>query len=480
MQNATNFSGKVYQNLELTCWQGMVFASDEFNRRYLKAAASSVLCLVSAVVVLSNAWCAVVIFINSKLRKPTWLFKASMSIKDVILCVLTTSFSIMKIYSYSVVSEDVTDSLRSNLSMNPVELVFNVIYITCLVSSFVHMLLISFDRHQVISKPSRYHTGELLPGKVAGILIMSSWTLCFVVGLSVASQSLERAEKSGTLAFAGSLFPFYQIPALQKWLLGGGMGLIYVITASLLCVSLIIDTKRAKIRKERLLSGVGDPEPLRSRNNSVCHFGKAKHVEGHNDSCNNSETDANDFLLTAGGFGQLGMEFSGLRSGLIRCETESDSNLFSSVNYRPSLRRRIRDTWSLYSANICFLCFTLTTAIPFLAIALINLPGSSILNTEKNFNIYAPPTSYCIGITVLEYLILLQGIGYIAIYLIIDDVFRPLYLNPIRKMSFKKESIPHVPRHNSQSQVRKESLKYHRGSTQQHPVYTTGGTQGAK
>ena len=43
-----------------------------------------------------------------------------MSIKDVILCVLTTSFSIMKIYSYSVVSEDVTDSLRSNLSMNPV------------------------------------------------------------------------------------------------------------------------------------------------------------------------------------------------------------------------------------------------------------------------------------------------------------------------------------------------------------------------
>ena len=60
---------------------------------------------------------------------------------------------------------------------------------------------------------------------------------------------------------------------------------------------------RAKKRKAQLISGEGDPEPVRSRNNSLCHssFKRKDNPVFHLGS--NPEADANEFLLTAGGIG---------------------------------------------------------------------------------------------------------------------------------------------------------------------------------
>ena len=53
------------------------------------------------------------------------------------------------------------------------------------------------------------------------------------------------------------------------------------------------------------MSGVGELEPVRSRNNSVCQSSrKRKNNAGVDETGTNSETDANEFLLT-GGFGNV-------------------------------------------------------------------------------------------------------------------------------------------------------------------------------
>uniref|UniRef100_F6WTU1 G-protein coupled receptors family 1 profile domain-containing protein n=1 Tax=Ciona intestinalis TaxID=7719 RepID=F6WTU1_CIOIN len=167
-------------------------------------------------------------------------------------------------------------------------------------------MILSFDRHQVIARPFRYHTGELLPPKVAAILIGSGWTFCFVIGLSVTSQSVEQAERDNDLKIDGSLFPVYRISGVQKWLLGCGMLMVFVITVQMLVSAMVIVNKRAKERKLQLLTGVGIPEPLQSRNNSVCHVTNKSKINQStviDDSNENSEADANDFLLS-GGFGK--------------------------------------------------------------------------------------------------------------------------------------------------------------------------------
>ena len=62
---------------------------------------------------------------------------------------------------------------------------------------------------------------------------------------------------------------------------------------------------RAKKRKAQLISGEGDPEPVRSRNNSVCHSSVKRKDNPVLQLGSNPEADANEFLLTAGGLGKL-------------------------------------------------------------------------------------------------------------------------------------------------------------------------------
>ena len=43
-------------------------------------------------------------------------------------------------------------------------------------------------------------------------------------------------------------------------------------------------------------------------------------------------------------------------------------------------------------------------------------------------------SAYCIGIMICEYLIMFQGFAYVTVYLLIDDVFRPYFLQPFLKL----------------------------------------------
>lgn len=72
-------------------------------------------------------------------------------------------------------------------------------------------------------------------------------------------------------------------------------------------------------------------------------------------------------------------DFGGLRplTKPWQAVTTEEATFFTPVNYRPSLLRRIRDSWSLYSAAMCLLAFTLTTVVPFLAVSLAGVAGSA-------------------------------------------------------------------------------------------------------
>ena len=66
-------------------------------------------------------------------------------------------------------------------------------------------------------------------------------------------------------------------------------------------------------------------------------------------------------------------------------EANEEAFIFTPVNYRPSLRRRIRDTWSLYSAMICFIGFTILVLIPFFVILLADEPQARPLGKQQEF-----------------------------------------------------------------------------------------------
>ena len=86
----------------------------------------------------------------------------------------------------------------------------------------------------------RYHTGELLPCNLACVLAGAGWMFCFVIALTVTTQSLEDAERSMKIIHVGVLYPIYRIPIVQKWLLGAGMCLIYIMTVGLFAEAFFI------------------------------------------------------------------------------------------------------------------------------------------------------------------------------------------------------------------------------------------------
>nr|XP_009858961.2 uncharacterized protein LOC100177004 isoform X1 [Ciona intestinalis] len=414
--------------VQLSCWPS-ILTSSTTDKRTSEIIAIVFLAVVASLNCACSLGCIIVVAATPKLHKTAWFLRASMAAKDLVLSSTMTGFALWNI----LVQKEVTDTRK----MNPIIFICSVVYITCFAASFVHIMILSFDRHQVIARPFRYHTGELLPPKVAAILIGSGWTFCFVIGLSVTSQSVEQAERDNDLKIDGSLFPVYRISGVQKWLLGCGMLMVFVITVQMLVSAMVIVNKRAKERKLQLLTGVGIPEPLQSRNNSVCHVTNKSKINQStviDDSNENSEADANDFLLS-GGFGKGLLPNPALWG---KEETKPEVTIFTPVNYRPSILRRIRDTWALYSTIFCSIVFTLTNFIPFYILIIFDPPGSSTIVADNTVRYDVIPFSYCVTCAIFELLLAGQGIAYVIIYIITDDEFRPAILKPFSAIGCTK------------------------------------------
>lgn len=373
--------------------------------------------LLASISALSCLWSCLAIFSSRKLRKPIWIFRLSASIKDILLCViallpnLTTSSEVPQSY----------------------ELYLSGCVIACISSSVFTLLCASIDRYHAATRPFRYHIGDLMPVGVAITLLLNCWTIAVIVAIAVISDYNQTKRYS-----YGILLHYVSMERWQKGLLLSGLTIAYV-TAGILLTKAEFSVAKQK-RESRLRLETGREEPLHSRKNSASD-------DPHRDNPtligSDPEMEANQMLYQIEE-PTIEMKRTKRKWSLKLTQTVG---FFTPPTYRPSILRRIRDTWYLNAVLITWSVSFFTTILPIFyfvisgencttsggksEVPILGITSNTTITTTGAIQLSSDAEIHCVMGIIFDCLILSHGLICSIVYVLIDDVFRPRCLFPI-------------------------------------------------
>ncbi|XP_039250459.2 uncharacterized protein LOC120328121 [Styela clava] len=372
---------------------------------------------------LVSCWCIITILSSKKLRKPLWLFRASLCLKDILLCiiVLLPNFSSSQVEIYK--------------EHNHAQPYLSAALIASISSSFFTILCASIDRYHASTRPFRYHIGDMMPTSVAVILIFNSWMISVIISVCVVSDYSKSTRES-----YGILLEFVSLEIWQKAILITGLTFVFFVSTYLLGLSLAHMIRQKQESRLRIESG--EEEPIRSRRNSAIEeaYCDKPSTSGYR---TDSESEANQFFLRV----EDPVQKPKTAKRKWSLKNTQNKAYFTPTTYRPSILRRIRDTWYLYVVIITWGVLFLTTLIPFYFLlvgaeycnidwkAFAN-PHSSNSSVSTTADAVQPSLSFdfnnhCILGGISECLLLSHGFICVITYTFADDVFRPKFLQPI-------------------------------------------------